>query len=149
MYKTRIYRIWDKVNQRCRNKNQTSYKDYGGRGITICDEWRNDFMSFYNWAIVNGYEDSLSIDRINNDGNYEPSNCRFSTQTVQSRNTRRLYSDNTSGYRGVHKNGKRWRASVAINRKSIHLGYFDNPIDAAKARDSYIIDNKLEHTLNF
>lgn len=73
---TRLYRIWLQMKNRCFNIRTNRYKDYGGRGITVCDEWKNDFTKFYDWSILNGYQENLTIDRINNDGNYEPSNCR-------------------------------------------------------------------------
>jgi len=85
---TRLYRIYIGMKTRCYNSKSLSYKDYGGRGITICQEWLDDFMNFYNWAKDNGYSDNLSIDRINVNGNYEPSNCRWATQEEQSNNTR-------------------------------------------------------------
>ena len=87
--KTRIYKIYHGIIQRCDNKSNPAYPDYGGRGITLCGEWHIEFMNFYNWAMLNGYADNLSIDRINNNGNYEPSNCRWVTQKVQCCNVRR------------------------------------------------------------
>lgn len=86
---TRIYRIWQGMKKRCYNPNFVSYNRYGGRGITVCEEWRNSSSSFYRWAINNGYSDDLSIDRIDNDGNYEPSNCRWTTSKVQASNQSR------------------------------------------------------------
>lgn len=85
---TKLYEVWKTMKQRCYNPNNKGYKNYGGRGISICDEWKNDFMSFYNWSIENNYKEGLSIDRINVNGNYEPSNCRWTTRVVQQNNTR-------------------------------------------------------------
>ena len=85
--KTRLYNIWRKMKSRCTNKNETHYNDYGGRGIEVCPRWFSSFDNFYN-DMIEGYDDSLCIDRINNDGNYEPGNCRWVTRKVNSRNTR-------------------------------------------------------------
>lgn len=86
--KTKIYSTWIDIKKRCYNVNSISYCNYGGRGITVCDEWKNDFKSFYNWSMQNGYDETLSIDRINNNGNYEPSNCRWVDRKTQNNNTR-------------------------------------------------------------
>lgn len=88
LHNTRIYKIWNTIKGRCYNLKNTNYKYYGERGIKMCDSWKTNFISFYNWAISNGYRDNLTIDRINNNGNYEPSNCRWVTKEVQSWNTR-------------------------------------------------------------
>lgn len=82
----RVYRIYWHMKTRCCNLNNKDYKNYGERGIEICDEWLNDFMTFYEWAMNNGYSDELTIDRINNDGNYEPTNCRWATVKEQNKN---------------------------------------------------------------
>ena len=86
---SRLYRIWSNMKNRCTNPNADNYLFYGGRGIKVCDEWRDDFIPFRDWAIANGYTDKLTLDRIDNDGNYEPSNCRWETHLHQCNNTRR------------------------------------------------------------
>lgn len=85
---TRLHRIWLNMKTRCYNPRYKQYESYMGRGISICDEWKDDFKAFYDWAIANGYKDNLSIDRINNDGNYEQSNCRWVDSYVQANNRR-------------------------------------------------------------
>lgn len=86
MSKTKIYFVWSKIKKRCYDPNDNKYKNYGGRGISMCNEWKNDFICFYDWAINNGYKEGLSIDRKDNNGNYEPLNCRFVTNYTQCRN---------------------------------------------------------------
>lgn len=85
---TRLYEIWIGMKKRCYNSNCSAYESYGGRGICICNEWLSDFMNFYIWAMGSGYNDNLSIDRIDVNGNYEPSNCRWATTDEQSSNKR-------------------------------------------------------------
>lgn len=85
---SRLYNIHYHMIDRCYNFNNNAYYNYGGRGITVCDEWKNDFLSFYNWAINNGYQDDLTIERIDNNKGYNPSNCRWCTMYDQSRNKR-------------------------------------------------------------
>ena len=109
---TRIYRIWSSMKQRCLNKNSKHYRNYGAREIKVCDEWKNDFMSFYNWAIANGYRDNLTIDRIDVNGNYEPSNCRWTTVKEQANNRR---NNNLIEYDGEKHNLQEWIEILPIN----------------------------------
>ena len=144
---TRLYSIWRDIKSRTLNPKHKAYQDYGGRGIIICDEWKNDFIPFYNWAMSNGYEENkgLSIDRIDNDGNYEPNNCRWVGGTIQARN-KRIQKNNTSGYRGVsfRKDRNKYRVGIIINKKGVHLGLYPTAEDGAIAYNNYIIENNLE-----
>ena len=84
---SRLYRIWNSMKQRCSNPNAISYKYYGEKGITVCEEWRDSFQAFYEWAISNGYAENLTIDRIKNNENYCPKNCRWATNKEQQNHT--------------------------------------------------------------
>lgn len=100
-HNNRIYNIWYNIKRRCLNPNNKDYKNYGARGIKICDEWVNSFMNFYNWSINNGYNDNLTIDRIDYNGNYEPSNCRWITMEEQHNNCRTNIIYNIDGVKGT------------------------------------------------
>ena len=114
---SRIYRIWRAIKNRCLNKKLMDYKNYGGRGIKVCEEWKNDFMSFYNWSMAHDYADDLTIDRIDVNGNYSPENCKWSTKKEQS-NNRRTCCNFT--YNGVTKNYKQWCEFLNINYKTFY-----------------------------
>lgn len=88
---TRIYDTWLGMKARCNNPKSKDYKYYGGKGIAVCKEWRDDFIVFYNWAMSNGYKEGLTLDRINHDGNYEPANCQWITR---SENAKKVFKDN-------------------------------------------------------
>ena len=104
MFNTRLYRIYIGMKARCYNINATGYKNYGGRGIKICSEW-NNFENFYKWAMENGYSDNLTIDRLDVNGNYDPSNCRWATVKEQANNTRR---NTMITIKGVTKSLSEW-----------------------------------------
>lgn len=131
---SKIYKIWMAIKDRCTNKNNKAYKNYGGRGIKICSEWKNP-ATFCEWAFANGYKQGLSIDRVNNDGNYEPSNCRWATKVVQELN-KRINPKNTSGQKGVHWDRERnkWFAQIKLNQKAIALGRFSSLSEAIEVR---------------
>ena len=87
---SRLYKIWQQMIYRCENSNATGFEYWGGKGITVCGEWRNNFQVFYDWAMSNGYSDDLTIDRIRPHGDYEPSNCQWLTR---SENAKKVWSD--------------------------------------------------------
>ena len=115
---TRLYNIWCNMKKRCYNKNFTYYSNYGGRGIEVCDEWKNDFQAFYDWSMNNGYNDLLTIDRIDNDKGYSPENCRWVTRKVQNSNSRNCHY---LEYKGETHTISEWAELVDIPMKTIHL----------------------------
>lgn len=112
----KLRNVWDSMKRRCYKAHDTFFRYYGGRGISICDEWMNCPESFFKWAIANGYGEGLSIDRINSNGNYEPSNCRWETKAVQSANRRSVIN--------IDWNGKRqsiaaWAVELGVKKQSL------------------------------
>jgi hypothetical protein len=143
----RLHRIWNAMKQRCYRVKNDKYPYYGGRGITVCDEWKNDFMAFYTWSMANGYADDLQVDRKDNDGNYCPENCRWVTRFVNMQNTG-TRKQTASGYRGVFRQNNKWRVKICSDGFHYHLGYFDSPEEAALVYNNWVIENKTSHALN-
>lgn len=114
---TRLYRIWSHMKEQCLNPNSISYKNYGGRGITVCNEWKQDFTAFRDWAMENGYSDELQIDRIDNFEGYFPDNCRWSTRAEQSLNRR---SNRFLEYGGKRQTIKEWALEIGISHKILY-----------------------------
>lgn len=118
MSKTRLFKIWNGMKQRCYNPNNEKYPIYGGRGITVCPEWIGEqgFQNFYDWSMGNGYTENLTIDRIDTNGNYEPSNCKWSTLKEQANNTR---STVFLTYKGETKPVSEWSEITGIRQDTL------------------------------
>lgn len=117
---TRLYRIWLNMKNRCANPNDKHFDCYGGRRISVCEDWKSSFQNFREWAIANGYSDELTLDRIDVDGNYEPSNCRWSTRKEQANNKRTNVFIEWDGE--VHTL-KEWSRITGVNYSTLHSRY--------------------------
>lgn len=113
---TRLYRIWEGMKRRCYEITHAHFKDYGGRGITVCDEWLRSFEAFRDWALANGYRDDLTIDRKDNDGPYSPDNCHWATHKAQQNNMR---SNRAITYKGETRTLAQWAELAGINKKTL------------------------------
>jgi len=143
-----LLRTWCSIKTRCTNSNHKSYHDYGERGISVCPEWMNNFSAFIAWAEQSGWYEGcgLSLDRIDNDGNYTPENCRWATWLEQNHN-KRMNRNNTSGYTGVDRYLKGWRWQLqTLGKKFVRSG-FATPEEAVAARNQFIKENGLPHAL--
>ena len=118
--KEHLYMVWCTIKQRCLNPNNKQYSYYGGRGITICDEWVNDYSAFREWSTNNGYQKGLQIDRIDNDGNYEPSNCRWVDRKTQSNNKS---SNILLSYNGKTQTLQQWSEETGISTDALYYRY--------------------------
>ncbi len=146
---TRLYRIWSGIKKHCCNNRDPTYKDYGGRGIKICDEWLNDFQAFYNWAINNDYKENLTIDRINVNKGYDPTNCRWADRYTQNINTRReLYGIVLNEYNSIEYFSLKYGTSRnLIRQRFVSYGWsFEDSVLTPKCKDrSYKRYSQYEH----
>ena len=114
---TKLYEVWCAMKARCNNPKLKVYPHYGGRGITVCEEWLHDFEQFEKWAVANGYKENLSIDRIDNDKGYSPDNCRWATKEQQANNQRTTL---TVEYNGVTKTLHEWAKVLEIKPHTLY-----------------------------
>ena len=145
----KFYQTWYDMKYRCYNNMRQDYKDYGARGITVCEEWLN-VSNFVAWCeMTHPNTEGVSLDRIDNDKGYSPDNCRWANKTTQNIN-QRIQKNNTSGYVGVSwdKSKDKWVAKIKVNKVGINLGTFPTKEEAVQARDNYIIENNLPHKLS-
>lgn len=141
MSKTRLYYIHKHMINRCTNSNYSNYKDYGGRGISVCDEWldkEKGFEAFMVWSLKNGYDNSLTLDRIDVNGNYVPDNCRWTDTKTQARN-QRVRCTNRSGVTGVTVSNEKsrknkYRATFQLGDKRVVIGSYKTLEEAIEAR---------------
>lgn len=159
---TRLYNMWSSMKARCYNTNRKSYNRYGGRGITICDEWFNDFQTFYDWSIANGYDGKApkgqcTLDRIDNNKGYSPENCRWVDVKIQANNTSR---NHLIEYKGKKQSLTQWATELGISRKvledrinkmnwDIERAFTQPKKEQTKRLKDYLITYKGEqHTLS-
>ena len=136
---TRIYEIWKDMKKRCFNPNCAAYHLYGGRGIIVCEKWKDNVKDFYDWAMQNGYTDKLTLDRIDVNGNYEPSNCRWVTKKEQANNTRRNHQ---ISYNGKTQTLQQWADELGISRVSLRHRICDYHWSIEKALTTPIRQHK-------
>lgn len=135
MCETPLYYVWQAIKQRCYNKNNPKYKIYGDKGICMCEEWKNDFVAFMDWALENGYNVNLTIDRIDSNGNYCPENCRWATYEQQGNNTCRNVF--------IEFNGKKMTISQWAHCLGIEVGTLNS-----RLRKGWSIEKALTTPVN-
>lgn len=115
---TKLYEVWKAMKQRTQSPQSQAFEDYGGRGIDICEEWATDFEAFYNWAMENGYQEGLSIDRKDNERGYYPDNCRWTTRKKQNRNTRK---NRYITYKGYTHTISEWEEMLLLGKNVLRM----------------------------
>ena len=140
--RTKLGRVFEAMKQRCNNPNNKNYRDYGGRGIKVCNEWLENQSSFYEWSINNGYKEGLTIDRIDVNGNYEPSNCRWTNQETQCVN-QRVRKDNKTGCKNIHISNGKYVVQITRNKKKKYYGSYNTLEEAIEAK------KKIEKQIDF
>ena len=139
-----LFKVWANIKAKCNRPTATQYEWYGARGINVCDEWLSNFKSFYDHVtqLENYGKIGYTLDRINNNGNYKPGNLRWASKHTQTVN-RRKFKSNTTGFTGVYVHKEKFIAGMRINRQYIHIGIYSTIIEAAEARNNYIIKHGL------
>ena len=149
---TRLYKIWQAMKDRCLNEKNTGYKNYGGRGITVCKEWQDSFAPFMEWATANGYDDTLTIDRIDVNGNYEPGNCRWADWKTQRQN-QRPRKDALHCIDGECKTSREWEDEYGVSEQLVsyyrcRYGYsFEEALKVAKQKNNIKNKNKRRNAI--
>lgn len=151
MSRSRLYQCWADMKSRCNNPKNTFFYRYGGRGIAYCEEWEK-FESFMEWALSSGYSDNLTLERIDNDGDYCPQNCCWATQTEQAYNKK--HTPNKTGFKGIHPSKRcaggeiiGYKATAIIDHKEKYIGFAKTPEEAAKIRTKYLLENGYDFAL--
>lgn len=156
----KLYNLWTGMKNRCYTRSSERWESHGGRGIIVCDEWKHSSETFMRWALNNGYSETPSgqrntrytLDRVDNDGNYEPENCRITDTKVQGFNRQVLQRNNTTGYRGVNYSKSHGKFAAMVTTKkdgTLFCEYFDSSLIAALVREHYLEEHDLPHIRNF
>jgi hypothetical protein len=147
---TKLGSVFRSMKARCNSPKCNAYKNYGARGIKVCDEWMNDSSSFFKWALANGYKEKLQIDRIDNNKGYSPENCRWVERHVNAQNKRprKKKSNLPIGTFSHHNRSKIYKCKISDKKKIIYLGAYKTKYESAKAYNDYIEKNNTYHTKN-